>query len=135
MLDVGVYSIHIGVGKGGHTHTHTVSNLVRAQIRMPQKPPSRRSRKPKEREYTTDPLLTFELVYRRQHPLNKNRKNNPMGIRGKLYSKSDYITILVDAAAPLEAERKRLDENPRFQALLRADIEFTRMLEGTRVLG
>tara|TARA_Y100000768_G_C23736344_1_gene567289 strand:+ start:300 stop:608 length:309 start_codon:yes stop_codon:yes gene_type:complete len=102
---------------------------------MPQKPPSRRFRKPKEREYTTDPLLTMELVYRRQHPLNRNRKNNPMGIKGKLYSKSDYVTILVDAAAPWEAERKKLDENPRFQALLRAENEMMRMLEGTRVLG
>tara|TARA_B100000287_G_scaffold150064_1_gene141844 strand:+ start:588 stop:896 length:309 start_codon:yes stop_codon:yes gene_type:complete len=102
---------------------------------MPQKPPSRRFKKPKEREYTIDPLDTKDLVYRRQHPLNRNRKNNPMGIKGKLYSKYDYVTILVDAAAPWEAQRKKMDENPHIQALMRAENEMTRMLEGTRVLG
>ena len=102
---------------------------------MPQKPPSRRFKKPKQHEHTTDPQYVMELVYRRQHPLNRNRKNNPMGIKGKLYSKSDYVTILVDAAAPWQAQRKKMDENPHIRALMRAENEITRMLEGTRVLG
>ena len=111
----------------------TVSDLVRAQIRMPHKHPNRRVKKHKQREQTHDPQK--ELVFRRQHPLNRNRKSNPMGIYGKLYSKSDYITILVDAAAPWEAKRKKLDENPDFQALLRAETAAIKMLEGTRVIG